>query len=45
MWSKVSPHAAPHHAHHFEFSRETGLVPFKEQLGASLDRHEEPLVS
>ena len=44
MWSKVPPHAAPRHAHHFESSRETGLVPLKKQLRASLDRHEEPLV-
>ena len=35
----------PHHAHHSESNRETKLVPLKEQLGASLDRHEEPLVS
>ena len=43
MWSKVPPHAAPRHAHHSKSRRETGLVPLKEQLGASLDRHEEPL--
>ena len=45
MWSKVPPHAAPHHAHQTDPSRGTGLVPLKEHLGASLDRHEEPLVS
>jgi len=44
MWNKVPPHATPHYAHHSKSSRETGLVPLKEQLGASLDRHEEPLV-
>uniref|UniRef100_A0A7N2MK39 Uncharacterized protein n=1 Tax=Quercus lobata TaxID=97700 RepID=A0A7N2MK39_QUELO len=43
MWSKVLPHAAPHHAHQSASSRETRLVPLKEHLGASLDGHEEPL--
>ena len=44
MWSKVPPHATPHHAHHSKSSRENELVLLKEQLGASLDRHEKPLV-
>ena len=44
MWRKVPPHIAPHDAHHSESNRETELVSLKEQLGASLDRHEELLV-
>ena len=45
MWSKVPPHTVSYHAYHFESNRETELIPLREQLRASLERHEELLVS